>query len=177
MRTRYLAFPILILILAAAIAGQDQPPANNFTGRDMQDRARANILRRELKLSPEQMMMIRKINTESRPQMREAQQRVWLARKELDAAVYADELDEETLRMKVRAVIEAEAEVTRIRAMSEVAVRKVLTPEQLERFRRLRQRFARQAEEMRMGPDRRRDGFRRNRPPGEDTPKEPPFRP
>lgn len=138
---------LFILVAGSAIAfGQDDPPGNDFVanGNDRPDRA--DILRRELQLSPEQLRKIRVLNAGMRPRMRDAQVAFLTARRELDEAIYADELNEDELRLKVRAVNEAQAEVNRLRAFSEVAVRKILSPEQLVRFRQLRQRFARQGE-------------------------------
>ena len=138
---------------------------------------RGDILRRELGLTPQQMMQIRGINRDTRPKMRLAQEKLRIARQDLNQAIYADSLDEEALRIRLRNVVEAQAEVTRLQALSEVAVRKVLSPEQLGKFRVLRERFAR----MQQGAGgRMRDGMRnrRNRPgkPGNDRPLPPPMR-
>lgn len=158
-----LAVALLLLGILPAYGQDDPPPRNDFVAEsgDADTPNRRNILRRELQLSDQQMVMIRRINLETRPKMAEAQTRLKLLRQELDAAIYADDLNEDQLRERVRSVIEAEAEVTRIRAMSEVAVRKVLTPEQLVRFRELRQRFARQTEERRQNLERRENMRRR----------------
>ncbi len=173
--------PILFAFLLFASASQvlaqngpPPPPEDSFTARGVDNDSpnRRNILRRELNLTDDQMMMIRKINVDNRPKMRLAQQQVQAARKDLDQAIYADSLDEEHLKGRVRAVIEAEAEVSKLRAMSEVAVRKVLTPEQLVRFRELRSRFARQGEEMRRR-SLRRQNERRARPNTDNPVKRP----
>ena len=154
---------VLITGCAAVFAQGDKPvPRNDFAGNDAQTDApdRGNILRRELQLTPEQMVRIRQINGDSRRNMVAAQQRFQLARRDLDRTIYADDLVEEELQQRVRNVVEAQAEVTKIRAMSEVAVRTVLTPEQLVRFRELRQRFAREEEQRRL-KQRRRENMRR----------------
>ena len=161
-------FALVLFACGAQVRGQDGPPPQNDFTRDAPDKDspdRRLVLKRELNLTDEQMLMIRKINMEGRPKMRLAQQQVRIARKELDEAIYADALEEELLRGKVRAVIESEAEVSRLRAMSEVAVRKVLTPEQLVRFRELRRRFARQSENMRRRSMRRQDQMRKKQNP------------
>lgn len=145
--TRNILTAVLLVLVAGAIAfGQDDTPGNDFVANETDRPERADILRRELQLSPEQMRKIRFLNAEMRPRMRDAQQAFRIARRDLDEAIYADELNEEELRLKMRAVNEAQAEVNRLRAFSEVAVRKILSPEQLVRFRQLRLRFARQAE-------------------------------
>ncbi|MCO6512380.1 MAG: periplasmic heavy metal sensor [Aridibacter famidurans] len=145
--TRNILTAVLFVLVTGAFAfGQDDPPGNDFVANETDRPERADILRRELQLSPEQMRKIRFLNAEMRPRMRDAQLAFRIARRDLDEAIYADELNEEELRLKMRAVNEAQAEVNRLRAFSEVAVRKILSPEQLVRFRQLRQRFARQGE-------------------------------
>ena len=153
-----------------AVKAQDGPPpadGNAFSdeGPDMDRPKRQRILRRVLGLSDQQMMAIRNINMEIRPKMHLAMQKVRGARIELDKAIYADVLDENILRDRVRDLVEADAEVTRLRTMSEIAVRKVLTPEQLVRFRQLRQRFERQR-----GPARDRMPMRPKQPLHRDKP-------
>ncbi len=169
----------MLFAMAMAVSGvfaQDGPPANEFVSGDPDSANRSEVLRRELRLSPEQMRQIREVNVSIRPRMREAQKAFRLARRDLDAAIYADNLDEEALRIRVKDVVEAQAEVTRLRTMSEVAVRKILSPEQLVRFRELRLRFQRIAEEKAKAAERRRTRrqMRRDRrdppPPPRDQP-------
>ncbi len=167
----------VLFSLGNVLAQDGPPPGNDFGERDAPGPNRAGILRRELRLTPEQMIQIRQINAETRPKMRTAQQRYRVARRDLDLAIYADELDEPALSEKVRAVVEAQAEVTKVRAMSEVAVRRVLTPEQLTRFRRLRQRFGAEQESGQRAPQRRREGLRQKAPPRDAVRNEPPMRP
>ena len=59
----------------------------------------------------------------------------------LDQAIYAEKVDEATVQIRLREFQDAQAEVARIRANTEFSIRKVLTPDQLLRFRELRQRF------------------------------------
>lgn len=146
--TRNFLFAAIFVLVAGCIFafGQDDTPGNDFVANGTERLDRADILRRELQLSPEQMRKIRVLNAEMRPRMRDAQHAFRTARRDLDEAIYADELNEEELRLKVSAVNEAQAEVNRLRTYSEVAVRKILSAEQLVRFRQLRRRFARQGE-------------------------------
>lgn len=160
-------FYLLILTVfvsfgALAVCAQEGPPPGGRPfAPDQPESNRRMVLRRELGLSVEQMMAIRKINQEMRPKMRQAQLQAQVARKELDEAIYADSMNEELLHEKVKALVEADAEMTRLRTMSEVAVRKLLTPDQLVRFRQIRQRFARQQMQRRRRPMR--DGSRQLR--------------
>ena len=64
------------------------------------------------------------------------------ANRELDQAIYADLLDEGQVRSKLAAFQEAQKEVARLRFEEELAIRKILDAEQLQRFRELRRRFA-----------------------------------
>lgn len=174
MTKNILTAAVFILLLGSVYGySQDGPPGNEFAGDETDRPERAEILKRELRLTPEQMRQIRTLNVEMRPRMRDAQIAYRLARRDLDEAIYADDLNEEVLRSRLRAVNEAQAEVNRLRAFSEVSVRRILTPEQLVRFRELRQRFARQAERRMHHPDRPRD-MRRMR---KDVPDDPPARP
>lgn len=169
-------FAALMLFPAfTPVSAQDKvPPANDFVERDAlpddQPERRGQIIARELGLTPEQRMQIQQINRQRGPLLRDAQQRLQLARQELDEMIYADDLDEATLQAKVREVAEAQVEITRIKAMSEVAIRNVLTPEQLVKFRDLRARFKEQQMErrrqQRQRMQNRRQMNRRDRNPG-----------
>lgn len=156
MKKKNLIFTILIIMLAVSfVAAQNGPPPNDFINNQTDRPKRGDILARELRLTDEQKMQIRQINRQKRPQMRAAQQRFRQVKDELDMLIYADELDEVSLQNKVREVATAQAEIIKIRAMSEVAVRNVLSPEQLVKFRELRQRFKQQQKRRKMMRERR----------------------
>lgn len=111
-----------------------QPPPNQA-----QD-VRGNMLR-QLGLSREQFQQIRRMNAERRPMMEEAQRRFHEANRALDTAIYADQVNDADVQARLKDVQLAQAEVQRLRYMNELAVRRLLTPEQLVRFRELRERF------------------------------------
>ncbi len=98
-------------------------------------------LLRELGLRQEQIRQIRLINGENKEKLREANFRLREARRNLDAAIYSDNADNLLVETKLREFQNAQAEVAKIRTLTELAIRKVLTPEQLVRFRELRQGF------------------------------------
>lgn len=130
----------------AGVAAQDDTPGNppreemqRPPGPPPQD-DRGNALR-ELGLSAEQIRQIRQLNVERGPLMQEAQRRLREANRALDEAIYADEVKESDVQERLKDVNAAHSEVARIRFMNELAVRKILTPEQLARFRELRARF------------------------------------
>ncbi|MEZ5347034.1 MAG: Spy/CpxP family protein refolding chaperone [Pyrinomonadaceae bacterium] len=116
--------------------------------------ANRNQVMRELGLSRDQLIEIRRINQETRPQKEAAGEKFREAKNALDIAVYADNVDETEVREKLRAVSEAQAEMTRINTFHELQVRKVLTIEQLKKFREFRKKFAERQERRKELPKR-----------------------
>lgn len=133
------------LIFVTSVVGQETKPAE-VQSQEMRPAAnqpqdiRANVLR-QLGLSREQIQQIRRMNIERKPLMDAAQERFREANRALDEAIYADQVNEADVQSRLRDVQLAQAEVARIRFMNELAVRRILTPDQLIRFRELRQRF------------------------------------
>ncbi len=110
----------------------------------------------QLGLSREQVQQIRRLNQERKPQMDEAQRRLREANAALDAAIYADQVNDADVEARMKEALLAHAEVAKLRFSNEYAVRKVLRSEQLVRFREIRQRFGqikREMEERRKMPD------------------------
>ena len=143
-----LIFFTFLLIFSAVFANAQQ---------DMQERPpidRPNIrpqrLFEQLGLSREQIQQIRRINQEKQPLMKEAQDKLRDANRALDLAIYSDNLSETDIQARLKDVQTAQAEVFKIRSMMELEVRKVLTAEQLAKFRKLRDDFAKQMEQRRM---------------------------
>ena len=151
--------------LAVAAQGDGPPPPgqNNF---DAPDGNRGQFIARALGLSEEQRLQIRNINQKQRQHLRVAQMRLRAARAAADLAIYDDNFDETQVGERIREVAVAQAEITKIRMMSEVAVRQVLSPDQLVKFRDLRARFAeqrrRRQERRRANQRLRRDSQKRN---------------
>ncbi len=146
----------------------DNPPPNQ---RDQ----RPNLLR-ELGLSPEQIREIRQINQSNRQNMRAAQDKVAETRRNLDQAIYAENPDEATVKQRLKEFQDAQAEIARIRAVTEFSIRKILTTEQLIRFRELRQRFEQERRERQQNPIRMRNQ-RRNQRENSQFPQPPPRKP
>jgi len=156
-------YQILFIATAISIGGnvwaQDGKPVDDQpaeTPRPMANQpmdVRTNALR-QLGLSREQAQQIRRINMARKPQMDAAQQRLREANRSLDDAIYADQISDPDFQARLKEVQLAQAEVAKIRFASELAVRRILTPEQLVRFRDLRARFeqARQDFENRRQP-------------------------
>jgi len=146
--TRKLTFPkllnILLLLMCASfcIMGQNEPavdpPNQQFGGPN---RVRPNLLR-ELGLSPEQIQQLRRMRSARRPVEQEARRRFREANRSLNEAIYADSTSDEEVRTRLKEFQLAQAELARTKFTGELADRKVLTPEQLAKFRELRGRFA-----------------------------------
>jgi Spy/CpxP family protein refolding chaperone len=155
-------FFIFTLFFASAAFAQDSKTAEPAQP-DMQrpnsghGDGRGGVLQR-LGLTPDQIAQIRQLNVDRRPAMQEAQKHLREANRALDAAIYADQVNETDVDARLRDVSTAQAEVSRLRSMNELAIRRLLTPEQLAQFREMRQRF-----------DQRRD-MRGQRPFGGDRP-------
>ena len=136
-------FPLLLIgLLAGSLPAlaQNEVPAPDGPQDERQDGRRPNLLA-ELGLSPEQIQQIKRINQARRPIMMEAQRRMRIANRELDAAIYRDSVSDEEFQARLKELQAAQADLARLRFESELSVRKILTPEQLVRFRGLRRNF------------------------------------
>ena len=102
---------------------------------------RQQRLLQTLGLSQDQVRQIQQINGEKRLQMDEAQMRFREATRNLDQAIYSDNAKEDEIQNHLKEVQAAQGEIVRIRFLTEFEVRKVLTPEQLNKFRQIRQQF------------------------------------
>jgi Spy/CpxP family protein refolding chaperone len=93
---------------------------------------------KELELTREQIQQIRRINARQQPIIQAAARNLREANRALDAVIYADFPNEEEILTKIKDVQTAQAELLKARTMTEFMIRKVLTPEQLEKFRQMR---------------------------------------
>lgn len=125
---------------------------------------------RELNLSPEQRERIRAIREQLQEERATINHRLRETNRALEEALDADNPDESVVEQRLRDVSAAQAAAMRMRVLSEVRIRRVLTPEQLITLRTLRQnarrlRRERQLENMEMRRQERVDRRRRlNRP-------------
>lgn len=94
---------------------------------------------RELNLTPEQREQIRAIRLQLQAERATINQRLGEANLALEEALDADNPDESMIEQRLRDVAAAQAAVMRMRVLSEVRIRRVLTPEQLTTLRTLRQ--------------------------------------
>ncbi len=141
-----LIFALLLLTVHfSTVRAQEQMSPNDVPEQNSKPARRPNLLA-ELNLSAGQIEQIRRINREKQPLIRAAQQRVRDANRSLDTAIYADDADETEVQNRLKEVQTAQAEVHKIRSLTEFAVRKTLNQEQLVKFRELRQKFKEQIE-------------------------------
>jgi Spy/CpxP family protein refolding chaperone len=134
------AIALLALSASAARAQEASPtPAQTQAGAAAQINPNdpATILG-HLNLSPDQITQMRSIQSESVPQAQQLNRQLNQARRALDEAIYADNADEALVEQRARDVAEAQAALVRFRAQTELRVRRILTPEQLQKFRELR---------------------------------------
>lgn len=143
-----IASAFLALLLSASVSvvraqedEGDAPARRPGARRDVGDGG----LLRVLNLTPEQRAQIKAIRRETEPQGRLLGQRLRQARRALDEAIYSDNPDERTVEERVREVGAAQAAVLRLRTFTELKIRRVLSPEQLNAFRQLQRRERRLA--------------------------------
>ncbi|MEO5859475.1 MAG: periplasmic heavy metal sensor [Pyrinomonadaceae bacterium] len=137
---KLMLFAVAAAIFAVDASAQDGPPPPDGAQFERQE-ARPNLLE-NLGLSKDQIRQIRIMNRDRKPLMEAAQYRLREANQALDMSIYGDALDENAVQTSLRQFQQAQAEVSRIRFQSELDLRKILTPEQLVRFRGLRARVA-----------------------------------
>lgn len=106
-------------------------------------------LRNLLNLTPDQVAQIKAIREQNRDQWRAVRQRLRQAQSALDEAIYADNADEALIEARARDLAEAQTALVRMRALTELKIRRVLTQEQLNTLRTLRQKRAAEREQRR----------------------------
>lgn len=135
-----LIFTALSLIfLLAPVSAQVETPPGDAPRRNLDQPRRPNLLA-ELNLSPDQIRQIRLLNREQQPIIRAAKRRVHEAKQSLDEAIYADNADEAGIQTRLKELQTAQAELFKVVATTEYAVRKTLNPDQIVRFREVRRR-------------------------------------
>jgi Spy/CpxP family protein refolding chaperone len=152
-----------VLVLASAgyasAAAQEQQPSQVQQQAQVQQQPPAEDPIRELNLTPEQREKIRSIREQHKEERFAINQRLRSANLELERVLDSDNPDESLVEQRLRDVAAAQAASMRMRVLSEVRIRRVLTPEQLSTLRILRQ----NARDFRRGRqmDNRDDGRRR----------------
>jgi Spy/CpxP family protein refolding chaperone len=104
----------------------------------------------QLNLTPEQRVKIRAIREENKQERAAINRRVREAQIAFDEALDADNPSEEMTERRARELGEAQAAAIRMRAVTEIKIRRVLTPEQLRTLRQLRLEVQRARQEQRL---------------------------
>lgn len=127
---------------AGAPAAQSQSDSSGENPRHHQERpSKSNRhfnLLEVLDLTPEQRVQIRAIRKEHEGPAHDAMKRRARAQRALEEAIYADQVDEAAIEQRSQELADAHAEMVRSRAQVELRIRRLLTTEQLSRFRAFR---------------------------------------
>jgi Spy/CpxP family protein refolding chaperone len=145
---------ICFLFILATVIGafaQETKPAEqpDGTAQPVQQQEDRNAFLKEIGLTPDQIRQIRRLNMDRKATMQAAQQRMREANRLLDEAIYSDQLNESDVQLRMKDAQAAQAEVFRLRSTNELAIRRILTSEQLVRFREMRQQFEASREQQR----------------------------
>lgn len=124
----------LIILTLTNVKAQEQTQTDNPN-----QAARPFRILQELGLTTDQIQQIRRINQERKPLMQEAQMLWRQANRDLDLAIYADNSTDEQVKELTKKAQMAQSELLKVRTLTEYLIRKVLTPEQLVKFRELRE--------------------------------------
>lgn len=144
---------VLLALLAVAlpVAGQAIPQQQSPATQEPQQGGGDPI--RQLNLTPEQREQIRSIREANKVERAAINQRVREANQALEEALDSDSPDEAAVEQRMRDLGAAQAAAMRMRILTEVRIRRVLTPEQLGVLRTLRKQ-ARQTERERFRNER-----------------------
>lgn len=133
---------LLIGFMFSAVLAQDGTQTDNPNPNQA---VRPFKIIQELGLTRPQIQQIRRINQERKPLTQAAQRRWQMARRNLDSAIYADDSTDEQIRELTKQAQLAQSELLKERTQTEYLIRKVLTPEQLVKFRQLREELIQRA--------------------------------
>lgn len=148
--TRRAAATVLTLLLLAVSAVHSVSAQTADEKPEAEQSQQESNWRTLLNLTPDQVRQIREIRRANRLEWQAARQRVRAALGALDQAIYSDDASEAVIEQRAREVAEAQSSEVHLRAMTELSIRRVLTPAQLDTFRTIRQqRRVRAAEERR----------------------------
>jgi len=130
----FILIPALLLLLGAPIVKAQQ---QTQMPESQQQAPIDPIL--QLNLSPEQRERIRTIREQTKPERAAVNQRLRETNQALEAALDADNPDEAVVEQRMQDVAAAQAASMRMRILTEVKIRRVLTLQQLGILRELRQ--------------------------------------
>ncbi len=159
-RTTLPSLAVALLLIAAPFYSRclaQQPQAEGQPGAQVNDPIR------ELNLSPEQREKIRMIREQMKEERASINRKLRETNEALEEALDSDNPNDAVVEQRLHDVAAAQAASMRMRVLTEVRVRRVLTPEQLTTLRTLRQnaRLLRRERQLENDENRRRDAFQR----------------
>jgi len=136
---------IALVVLASAVGLSQEPEPADNSAQQMRNEGpprdvRVNVIQ-QLGLSRDQLQQMRRLNMGRKPLVDAGQRRLRQANRALDQAIYADQVSDAEVEVRLKELQMAQAEMAKIRFTHELNVRRVLTPDQLVRFRAIRQQF------------------------------------
>lgn len=136
------------LLSSATLAVGQQNPGDQPQTQSAQQNPQGDPIR-QLNLTADQVEKIRAIREQNKDERFALNQRLRRAQRALDDAIQADNSTEALIEQRARELADAQAAATRMRAITEIRIRRVLTPEQLTKLRALRQQAQNLREERR----------------------------
>jgi Spy/CpxP family protein refolding chaperone len=139
-----LLLTFMLLCFSALIASAQENGAPPPVGTEPNAANQSGDLIRQLGLTPDQLSRIRAIREQNKEERQAANERLKNAQRALDEAIYSDDASEAMIEERARELATAQAASVRLRALTELSIRRILTPEQLGTLRALRLRQAQQ---------------------------------
>lgn len=133
-----LFLPLLVFFIATSSTCAQPPQAASAEPVPPQHRMMRDPIR-QLNLTPEQREQIRAIREQNRAEQAAINTRVFEANRALEQVLDSDNPDEAVIEQHTKALAAAQAESMRMRILREVRIRRVLTSEQRNILRTLRQ--------------------------------------
>jgi Spy/CpxP family protein refolding chaperone len=127
-----------LAVAGAALVAAAQPGGGRGRGRHG-DGPNPAVLKQELGLSDEQSAQLQKLRQEERKQAIRRRADMEIARMELEQALDAATVDEKVVAAKVQALTQLQAAALKARVDHRLAIGKLLTPEQREKMKQLKQ--------------------------------------
>ena len=129
---------VIAIVIAFAVSSQGQAPATEPPPPPPQQGHFGGDPVRQLNLTPEQREQIRLIREQLRNERAVVNQRVRETNKALEEVLDSDSPDQSIIEQRIQEVSAAQAAAMRMRIMTEVKIRQVLTTEQRVMLRELR---------------------------------------
>jgi Spy/CpxP family protein refolding chaperone len=123
---------LMFLTTAGTVSAMPQNPQQDPSSAPVQDPITM------LNLTPEQRQKIRAIRAENKEERATIIERVKSSNEALERALDVDNPNEAEVELRLRDLAVAQAASTRMRVLQELKIRRVLTPEQIAKWREIR---------------------------------------